>query len=180
MCIMDTHDLSWRSLNLEHTRSLGVCLGQALRGGELICLSGDLGAGKTALAYGIGQGWGALEVVHSPTFVFVHEHRRAADRMRLYHLDCYRLTSPEDAYSIGLEEMLAGDDPLLLEWAERIAPLLPEDALWIRLEADPADEGARTLQFRAKGSSALRLLKVVQGWISTAHSMTRKNDAAGD
>src|SRR4051812_31474913 len=81
----------------DQTMQFGTCLGQLLAHGDIVCLSGDLGAGKTAFTSGIGKGWGALEIVNSPTFVFVHEHRRRADNMRLYHIDCYRLASLDDA-----------------------------------------------------------------------------------
>src|SRR5882724_1986861 len=83
--------LKLTSHSVDETVQFGVRLGQRLLGGDVVCLSGDLGAGKTALASGIGKGWGALELVNSPTFVFVHEHRRTDDDVRLYHLDCYRL-----------------------------------------------------------------------------------------
>jgi tRNA threonylcarbamoyladenosine biosynthesis protein TsaE len=120
--------------SVEQTAHLGATLGRLLDAGDVICLSGDLGAGKTALAAGIGAGWGALERVISPTFVIVREHRRSMDSMRLFHLDCYRLTSIDDAETIGLSDMLIGDDVVLIEWAERVAELLPAERLVIRLE----------------------------------------------
>ncbi len=118
----------------EQTARLGVQLGALLQGGEIVCLSGDLGAGKTAFTAGIGRGWGAAEVVNSPTFVLIHEHHRKRDQIRLYHLDCYRLTSLEDAYSIGLEDILAGDGVAIIEWPEKIEALIPAERLWIDIE----------------------------------------------
>src|SRR5258707_11424486 len=89
----DSLTFSLESTSVEQTAYFGARLGKLLGAGDVICLSGPLGAGKTALAAGIAAGWGALEPVNSPTFVFVHEHHRAADALRLYHVDCYRLTS---------------------------------------------------------------------------------------
>lgn len=157
--LSDTLELA--SHSAADTVTLGTLLGYALTGGDVICLSGDLGAGKTAFTAGIGRGWGALELINSPTFVFVHEHHRAADDMRLYHVDCYRLIDLDDAETIGLEDILAGDGVTVIEWPERIAGLLPPERLWITLEA-PADGDAaiteRRLTFQATGARYVGLL----------------------
>jgi tRNA threonylcarbamoyladenosine biosynthesis protein TsaE len=120
----------------DQTIQFGIRLGQLLASGDTICLSGDLGAGKTAFTRGIGKGWGALETVNSPTFVFVHEHHRQGDDLRLYHIDCYRLESLDDAATIGLEDLLAGDNIAVIEWPERIEAILPVERLWITLNPD--------------------------------------------
>jgi tRNA threonylcarbamoyladenosine biosynthesis protein TsaE len=132
LSVLTTHTLT--SHSLVQTTDLGVRLGKRLAGGDVICLSGELGAGKTALAVGIGKGWGARETVNSPTFVFVHEHRRADDDLVLFHVDCYRLASLDDAESIGIEDILSGNGIAVIEWPERIAALLPSERLWITLE----------------------------------------------
>src|SRR5258708_8828512 len=145
------------SHNLDQTLQFGMRLGALLGPGDVICLSGEMGTGKTALTSGIGTGWHALEPVNSPTYVFVHPHRRAEDALRLYHLDCYRLNSLEDALSIGLEDILSGGDVVVIEWPERIAALLPTERLWITLEAlDDAD--ARQLDLEAIGKRYISLL----------------------
>ncbi|HRE47827.1 MAG TPA: tRNA (adenosine(37)-N6)-threonylcarbamoyltransferase complex ATPase subunit type 1 TsaE [Aggregatilineales bacterium] len=146
------------SASREATLAIGVQIGRLLSGGEVICLSGDLGAGKTALAVGIGAGWGVSEAVHSPTFVFVHEHRRASGE-RLYHIDAYRLRGVDDAESIGLEDIIGGDDPVLLEWAERVAVLIPSEALWIRLEAQAESPDERAITLSASVGRGLFLLR---------------------
>ena len=138
------------------TVQLGQQIGMLLRGGDVLCLSGDLGAGKTALARGLASGWGAQEPVSSPTFVFVHEHRRSADAQSLYHIDCYRLQSEADAASIGLEDMLDGEDVVLLEWPERVEALLPVDRLWIAI--DTVDDDTRRFTLEAVGERFSRLL----------------------
>jgi tRNA threonylcarbamoyladenosine biosynthesis protein TsaE len=126
----------------------------------VICLSGDLGAGKTALTSGIGKGWGAREPVNSPTFVFVHEHRRLKDNLRLFHVDCYRLSSLEDAETVGIEEILAGDDVVVIEWPERIETLLPVERLWITLDmvGETTEGTERQISFQATGARYTALL----------------------
>ncbi len=149
--------LNLTSHSVNQTVQLGVRLGQLLRGGDVICLSGDLGAGKTALASGIGKGWGALELINSPTFVFIHEHRRTDDDVRLYHLDCYRLASEDDALSIGIEDIMSGRDVVVIEWPEHIASFLPLERLWVQLDEvdDPAE---RRLTLEASGPRYVTLL----------------------
>lgn len=116
------------------TRLAGMALGAQLLPGDLICLEGGLGAGKTWLAAAIGQGWGAQPALTSPTFTIMHEHRRAQDESILFHLDCYRLRDAEEALQAGLERALAGAGPAVIEWPGRIVAALPAERLWIRLE----------------------------------------------
>lgn len=146
--------------SVEETVALGKTLGSLLQAGDTICLSGDLGAGKTAFTSGIGKGWGALEPVNSPTFVFIHEHHRAADTMRLYHLDCYRLASEEDAISIGIEDILAGNDVAILEWPERVEAFLPESRLWVELLT--VNDTTRKIEFTAHGVRYSNLLDQIE------------------
>lgn len=135
--------LTARTDSRAQTVRVGRALGALLRPGDVVCLSGDLGAGKTAFASGAGLGWGAVEPVSSPTFVIAHEHHRRADAARLIHIDCYRLESADQADSIGLEDILDGSAAVLIEWPERIGPWLPADALWVRLELpEETSEGA--------------------------------------
>ena len=162
---MQPVDLDLISHSPAQTVQIGVQLGRLLASGDVLCLSGELGAGKTALASGIGKGWGALEPVNSPTFVFVHEHQRRRDDLRLYHLDCYRLSNLDEAATIGIEDMLASANIIMIEWPERILPLLPPAQLWISLEtAESAhDAMARRLNFRASGPRYESLLKALHG-----------------
>ena len=157
--------LIFKSHSAEETATFGVTLGKLLRAGDVICLSGPLGAGKTALTAGIARGWGALEPVNSPTFVFVHEHHRAVDAVHLYHVDCYRLATEDDALSIGIEDVLGGSDVVVVEWPERIASFLPTERLWIHLQVpgDPLDgDSARDLEIRATGARYDDLLSVLR------------------
>jgi len=146
-----------RTASPEDTEAFGRRLGGILEPGDVVCLSGPLGAGKTCLARGIVVGAGAAGAVSSPTFVIVHEH---PGRVPVYHIDAYRLNSPDDAIAIGLEERLPGDGVAVIEWPENIADLIPSDALWVRLERSPGGEpGTRRLVLSATGSRSHRLLE---------------------
>ena len=101
------------------TESLGEQWGRAAQRGWVIALSGDLGAGKTQLVKGLARGLGVTMRVHSPTFTLVNEY--GGGRLRLFHLDLYRLETPEQIHSAGLEEYLQPDGVSVIEWAERLA-----------------------------------------------------------
>ena len=103
------------------TRSLGESWGRAAERGLVIALSGDLGAGKTELVKGIAGGLGATARVHSPTFTLVNEYD--GGRLRLFHLDLYRLETRGQILSAGLEEFLQREDVTVIEWAEKIYDL---------------------------------------------------------
>lgn len=156
MAILATGAVDFVSHSVERTTQIGALLGEVLRAGDVVCLSGDLGAGKTALTRGIAAGWGAREPVTSPTFTLVHEHTRASDGPRLYHIDCYRLDGAADAWSIGLEDLIYGDDVAVIEWAENVRDLLPPDCLWITLEF--GGENERRLSYKALGERGQGLL----------------------
>lgn len=148
------------SHDIEHTIRVGHQLGALLSAGDVLCLSGNLGAGKTALTRGIGAGWGAQEPVTSPTFTLIHEHRRAADHIVLYHIDCYRLQSADDAWGIGLEDLLHSDDISVIEWPENIAGVLPADRMWIALAF--LGDNSRHLTLHASGSRYVTLLGILR------------------
>jgi tRNA threonylcarbamoyladenosine biosynthesis protein TsaE len=131
MPIMDSHNFEFISRSPEQTRRLGTRIGSLLSKGDLICLSGDLGAGKTTLVQGIAHGWGTTDTVSSPTFVLVNEyHRKTGDI--LYHMDAYRLQDAAEAFDLDIDRMME-DGALIVEWAERILAALPENALWINM-----------------------------------------------
>ncbi len=132
MPILDKHSLDFISRSPEQTRRIGMRLGGLLAAGDLVCLQGELGAGKTTLAQGVAQGWGALDAVSSPTFVLVNVYRRAGDA-RFFHMDAYRIESAPEGEELDLDAML-GEGPLLIEWAERLEGILPAERMWIQLE----------------------------------------------
>jgi tRNA threonylcarbamoyladenosine biosynthesis protein TsaE len=139
------------------TEALGAALGQLLQPGDVLALVGDLGAGKTCLARGIAAGLGIDEPVTSPTFILVAEYTTAAG-FPLYHADCYRLKhAASEAQAIGLDELLLDDGVAVVEWAERIEPLLPPDHLRITLAA--LDDTRRELSFEPHGPRAAALVR---------------------
>jgi tRNA threonylcarbamoyladenosine biosynthesis protein TsaE len=101
------------------TEALGEQFGRAARRGQVIALSGDLGAGKTQFVRGLARGLGFTGRVHSPTFTLVNEY--GGGRLKLFHLDLYRLETPEQIASAGVEEFLAPDGVSVIEWAERLS-----------------------------------------------------------
>lgn len=130
--------------NEDDTRALGTRIADALEPGDIVALIGDLGTGKTALTKYIARGLGITEEINSPTFTIVKEYK--SGRIPLYHFDVYRLGSGDELLDIGAEEMLDGDGACVIEWADIVADVLPEDSLAIRLEYGEK-EGERIVEF---------------------------------
>jgi tRNA threonylcarbamoyladenosine biosynthesis protein TsaE len=149
----------------EQTRRVGRRLGKVLETGDVVCLQGDLGAGKTTFVQGIAQGWGSVDSVSSPTFILVNVYRRA-DQSRggvaqplLFHMDAYRLDSAPEAEELDLDSMLA-QGALLIEWPERMNGLIPKEHLWVNLEH--IDDEEREMKFKANGKRYDELLEVIR------------------
>ncbi|HMR99905.1 MAG TPA: tRNA (adenosine(37)-N6)-threonylcarbamoyltransferase complex ATPase subunit type 1 TsaE [Anaerolineales bacterium] len=159
MFAIDSHTIEVKSHNPEQTRHLGMRLGEALQTGDMICLQGDLGAGKTTFVQGIAQGWGSTDSVSSPTFILVNMYRRA-DGGQLFHMDAYRLDSTGEAEELDLDSMLA-EGALIVEWPERMQGLIPNERLWV--EFTPSGEEERELKFNAHGKRYEALLEILRG-----------------
>lgn len=142
------------STSVAQTVQLGTRLGEQLQAHDLICLHGDLGAGKTAFSRGVGAGWGSTVRVTSPTYVLINEYPRH-DGVVLYHLDCYRLESAADAITTGIEDILDMPAPILIEWPERVAEFLPAERLDIHLAY--TDDTTRTITLNPIGTRAENL-----------------------
>jgi len=158
MPISDSHSFDFYSHSPEQTRRIGMCLGEALQIGDVICLQGNLGAGKTTFVQGVAQGWSSLDLVSSPTFIIINEYQRA-DQHRLFHMDAYRLDSAPEAEELDLDSMLA-DGALLIEWPERMDGLIPAERLWINLEH--VDEKEREMKFKSIGKRYDELLELIR------------------
>jgi tRNA threonylcarbamoyladenosine biosynthesis protein TsaE len=154
MSAAQAQTLEFLSKSPEQTRASGGRLGSALQAGDLICLQGELGAGKTTFVQGLAQGWGSLDSVSSPTFILVNMYRRMDDA-HLFHLDAYRLESVPEAEELDLESMLA-QGALIVEWPARLGNLIPEERLWIDFEH--VDEEHRQLRFKTQGARYDHLL----------------------
>jgi len=133
-------------------------LGALLEMGDVICLEGELGAGKTTLVQGIALGWGSLDKVSSPTYVLVNVYRRP-DEARLVHLDAYRLNGAAEAEALDIDNLLV-TGPVVVEWAPRIRGALPEENLWVKM--DWIDDERRSMQFSADGQRYEKLLDGLQ------------------
>jgi tRNA threonylcarbamoyladenosine biosynthesis protein TsaE len=152
--ILNPHSLEFTSHSPEQTRRMGARLGALLKPGDLVCLSGDLGSGKTTLVQGIAQGWGSLDQVSSPTFVLVNAYRRP-DGVTLHHMDAYRIRDAAEAEDLDLTNMLE-TGALIVEWPERIREALPCERLWVNLNW-VADE-KRGMVFTTKGEHYTAML----------------------
>lgn len=130
------------------TRKIGARLGAIAFPGTVLALVGPLGAGKTQLAKGVADGLGVTSVVNSPTFVLMNEH---AGRLRMFHVDAYRLDDPEDALAAGLLDEREADGVSVIEWADRLDGWLPAERLDVRLQMDPGVPERRTLHWTAHG-----------------------------
>lgn len=140
----------------DETKGLGERLGRLLKDGDIICLHGELGAGKTTFVQGIARGLGVKEgFITSPTFVIVNEYK---GRLPLYHIDLYRLNSIAEIEDIGILEYLKGKGVTVIEWAEKAEEMLPEERLSVYLESLGGDK--RMITFKAKGKG---YEKIVQG-----------------
>ena len=139
------------------TLALGLALGSELRGGDFLALSGPLGAGKTQLVKGLALGLGVPEdePVTSPTYVLIREY---AGRVTLYHVDAYRLSGTSELLDLGLEEIAAEPDAVVVvEWADRVPGAIPADAVLIELEHTGVDDRRLTIKCaKPERANALR------------------------
>jgi len=142
----------------EQTRALGRALGSAAVPGSLLALRGPLGAGKTQLAKGVAEGLDVPTVVNSPTFVLMNEH---VGRLRLFHVDAYRLSDPEEALAAGLLDDRELEGVTVIEWADRLDGWLPLDRLEIDLEpgSGPLE---RLVRWEAHGLAHARLAEALE------------------
>lgn len=119
----------------EETIAKGRKLSASLNPGDIVCLEGGLGAGKTHFVKGMADGLGIdPDSVQSPTYTLIHEYEGEGG-LALYHFDCYRMKSPQEALEIGAEEYFYGEGICVIEWPERISALIPAGALWISITA---------------------------------------------
>ncbi len=124
--------------NEQETERFGEGIGQAAQPGTVIALIGDLGTGKTTLTKSIAKGLGVTETVTSPTFNIIREYR--SGRLPLFHFDVYRIGDPDEMFELGYEEYFYGEGICVVEWADIIEELLPEDAVIIFIERGASEE----------------------------------------
>ena len=130
----------------EETKELGRKLGQALKPGDILALTGDLGAGKTHFTMGVAESLHITDYITSPTFTIVNEYKNGT--MPLFHFDAYRLGDPEELLEIGFEEYEAAGGLMIIEWADIVESILPDRTVWIKIERqDMVDINRRTVTF---------------------------------
>ncbi len=141
----------------EETKSLGASLAPILKAGDIISLTGDLGAGKTRFVQGLAEGLGVSETVTSPTFTIIKQYEDG--RLPLYHFDVYRLAGPSDLHALGYEEYFFGDGVTVIEWGDKISRLLPPDHLVVEMHRTAEAENHRTLVAISHGQRSEQLKK---------------------
>jgi tRNA threonylcarbamoyladenosine biosynthesis protein TsaE len=160
----------------DETRQLGACIAELTRGGDLVLLAGDLGAGKTTFAKGFGAALGVTESITSPTFTLVSQYQ---GRLEFNHIDVYRLDQVDEVLDLGLAEMLDDGGVTLIEWGDTIIPALPADFLEIRLRIGEGDDD-RVVEVQLVGprwSARTRALTTaLRPWMGEAPAMPEVRD----
>ena len=138
-----------RTFSVEETRDLAAALADLCGAGDVVLLSGELGAGKTVFAQGLGRGLGVEEPVTSPTFTLVRDYD---GRLPLHHIDVYRLDHLGEVFDLGIGELLDDGAVTMIEWGDVVVPAIPANYLEVRL-AYEGEEAGRLVEFRTVGPS---------------------------
>ncbi len=154
----------------EETRNAGALIGKLLRAGDVIALEGDLGSGKTTLTQGIALGMGVRQYVNSPTYSIIHEYEGA---IPLFHCDPYRLESADALALIGFEEYFERGGVVIVEWANLVSELLPDERLSLvittemNLDRTFEDTAVRKLQIKSTGARYVEMTEsIFRSWES--------------
>lgn len=139
-------EMTYRTTSPSQTFNLGKQLGKKLKGGETILLIGELGSGKTIFAKGLASGLGikGSTEVTSPSFTLINEYR---GRLKLLHIDLYRINHPAELYELGLEEIMTPANVVMVEWGEKLGPFSPASAIVVRLSAEGERKRKITISF---------------------------------
>ena len=141
--------------NLQGSKNFGIILGKLLKAGDILCLNGDLGAGKTTLSKYIGLGLGVEDYITSPTFNLIKEYK---GRLTMYHFDVYRLEGVDDLYDLGFDEYFYGNGVCIIEWANKIQEILPEEKIVLDIEKGQ-DLDERLISIHGKGQTYEDIIK---------------------
>ncbi|WP_352169058.1 tRNA (adenosine(37)-N6)-threonylcarbamoyltransferase complex ATPase subunit type 1 TsaE [Proteiniborus sp. MB09-C3] len=143
--------------DIKETEKLGYTLGKLLTGGEIICMNGDLGAGKTTMTQSIAKGLDVEDYVTSPTFTIINEYK---GRCPLYHFDVYRINDVDEMYDLGYEEYFYSDGVSIIEWANIIKEILPKERLDIMINKKDNIEG-REIIIAGNGEKYINIIKLL-------------------
>jgi tRNA threonylcarbamoyladenosine biosynthesis protein TsaE len=156
------HVVTCTTKGVDETRALASAVAELARPGDVLVLSGELGAGKTAFAPGFAAGLGVTEQVTSPTFTLARPYQ---GRLTMHHLDVYRLDHLQEAVDLGLAELVDDGAVTLVEWGEVVLPALPGDRLDIRL-LHSEDDDVRTVLLQPSGGTWARRADALAGVLS--------------
>lgn len=120
--------------NKKQTEQIGINIGRNVKKGQILCINGELGVGKTVITKGIAKGLCIDDNITSPTFTIVNEYDEG--NMPMYHFDVYRISDPDEMYEIGFEDYLFGNGICVIEWAEIIEDIIPDNSIWINISKD--------------------------------------------
>ena len=132
----------YQSNSREETVTIAENFAKTLQKGDIVCLYGGLGAGKTAFVSGVAKGLGYQGYTSSPTFTLMNEYIAA---LPIYHFDVYRIAGSDEMEAVGIDDYLFGDGVCLIEWPDKIADLLPEAVIRVEIQKSSADENQRTI-----------------------------------
>ena len=149
--------------DLQDTDEIGKIIGNCLKGGAVLCLEGDLGAGKTTLTQSIAKGLEIKDYVTSPTFTIIKEY---TGRLSLYHMDAYRLDSEDDMYDLGYDEYINSDGVCIIEWASNIKGLIPKSAITIKININ-YENNVRELNIYGAGEQFDIIIEELQQYENT-------------
>lgn len=131
------------------TVEVGLKTGKLLKKGDVVCLTGDLGTGKTAFTNGVAVALGINGYITSPTFTIVNEYNAP---IPLYHFDVYRIADPEEMFEIGFAEYLNGEGVVVIEWADLIRDVLPDECIWVNISKNlSSGEDTRVISIKFNG-----------------------------
>ena len=129
--------------NVHETLAFAAEFAGSLKSGDVVAMTGDLGAGKTVFAQGVARALGITDEITSPTFTLIHEYHGS---ITLYHMDLYRMNSTEEMRGIGIEDYFYGDGICLVEWAEKLEELCPDNAIRVTLKHLEGDRREITIE----------------------------------
>lgn len=141
--------------DINETEKFGIQLGELLKPGDILCLNGDLGAGKTTLTKSIGIGLGVEEYITSPTFALINQY---IGRMPVYHFDVYRLENADELYDLGFDEYFYGNGVCIIEWADKIDRMIPKERITLDIEKG-IGEHSRIIKLTGHGDRYEKLVK---------------------
>ncbi len=150
--------------NIKDTERIGKIISRCLDKGDVLCLDGDLGVGKTALTQFIAREFGIKEYITSPTFNIIKEYE---GRLPFYHMDVYRLESEDDMYDLGYEEYIYSEGVTIIEWSKKIEGILPAER--INIEIKRIDDNSRILYINGKGKTYDKLVKGLKNHENTCN-----------